>query len=101
MKANEFLRTALTTLNERGQDRDEGGERSMARIVKLFNALYDAEMSEEQGFMFMVLLKAVRASTGSYNEDNYIDLAGYSALLGEAAKNRYDFLLDTTRDVPF
>lgn len=33
----------------------------------------------------MVLLKLARTQTGSLNPDDYVDMAGYSAVLGEIA----------------
>jgi hypothetical protein len=62
-----------------------GGERSMARTVKAFNAMFGAHLTEVQGWQFMVILKMARASAGGHNPDDYEDGAAYFALVGEAA----------------
>lgn len=65
----------------------EEGEESMPRIVAMFNVLYGCNMSVEQGWMFMTLLKQVRSSQGSKKMDNYVDLAAYAAFAGKAASD--------------
>jgi hypothetical protein len=62
-----------------------GGERSMARTVKAFNAMFGTHLTEVQGWQFMVVLKMARASAGGHNPDDYEDGAAYFALAGEAA----------------
>ena len=64
-----------------------GGERSMEKTVRMFNALMggDRFMTTEQGWMFMALLKIVRSQQGDFKLDNYEDLAAYAALAAEAA----------------
>ena len=61
------------------------GERSMAKTVDTFAALTDIKMSEEQGWMFMAILKMVRSQAGDFKLDNYEDGAAYFALAAEAA----------------
>lgn len=87
MKAHEFLATALTAMEERAKLRDsEGGERSMAATVKAFNAIRKTNLTEEDGWAFMVLLKLVRSTNGVFHADDYVDGAAYFGLLGEAAE---------------
>ncbi|MFS1526230.1 DUF6378 domain-containing protein [Microbulbifer sp. 2304DJ12-6] len=85
-----FLEKAAQHMRDRAEQRDAGnGERSMAKTVTAFNALYGFELTEEQGWLFMVLLKQSRASCGVFVPDDYEDGAAYFALAGEAAaKNR-------------
>jgi len=64
------------------------GERSMAKTVAAFNAMYGTALTEVQGWQFMVLLKMVRASQGSARTDNHVDQTSYSALAGEAALHK-------------
>ncbi len=61
------------------------GERSMAKTVQAFNALTGHEITEEQGWLFMVCLKAARSQQGAYRADNYEDGAAYFALACESA----------------
>ena len=84
--ANHFLEYALNHLGNRAVTYDNPqGERSMGRTVKAFAALTDIQLTEEQGWLFMEVLKQVRSLQGKFKADNYEDLAGYAALRGEAA----------------
>lgn len=79
-----ILQTADETINRRAADRDVPAERSMAATVKAFNAIHGTNLTEAQGWNFMVLLKIKRAFTGGYKEDDYVDMAAYVALTSEA-----------------
>lgn len=82
--AHGFLEEAVTTMRQRAQLRDAGnGERSMARTVAIFKAWTDIDISEEDGWRFMIALKQARESQGKFNRDDYVDLAAYAGLLGE------------------
>jgi len=83
--AHTFLEEAVTTMKARAALRDkvEEGERSMATIVRVFNALTGLELTEAEGWSFMIILKMVRGQQGSYNRDDYVDMGAYAALLGE------------------
>lgn len=89
LKAEDFLRQAVDTLVDRASQRDspETGERSMEATVKAFNAIYGTDLTESQGWCFMVLLKLVRGSKGAFRADDYIDASSYCALLGESHAN--------------
>ncbi|WP_299582018.1 DUF6378 domain-containing protein [uncultured Microbulbifer sp.] len=81
-----FLENGAQHMRDRAEQRDsEQGERSMAKTVKAFNALYGTDLTEEHGWMFMVLLKQSRASCGVFVADDYEDGAAYFGLAGEAA----------------
>lgn len=84
--ANEILTTAAGHLQDRAAtyDRPEG-ERSMGATVAALKAVTGIAMTEEQGWLFMVLLKAVRTQQGRHRGDNYEDGAAYFALAGETA----------------
>lgn len=86
ISAPEYLKRGLAHMESRAEQRDEpGGERSMGKTIAAFNALHSTELTEEQGWMFMVLLKQARASCGVFVSDDYEDGAAYFALAGEAA----------------
>ena len=57
----------------------------MGATVDAFQAVTGVSMTEEQGWLFMALLKAVRSQQGAYRADSYEDGAAYFALAGEAA----------------
>lgn len=84
--ATEILRTAADHIDHRATLRDTPeGERSMRRTVDAFNALTGEQLSERDGWLFMALLKAARATAGGHNPDDYEDMAAYAALMGECA----------------
>lgn len=84
--AHEFLEKALGHMQDRATTYDSAkGERSMGKTVAMFNAMYEQEITEEQGWAFMCLLKLVRTSQGDFRADNYEDLAAYAGLMGESA----------------
>lgn len=79
-----ILTTAEKTISQRASDRDTETERSMAAIVNAFNAIHGTNLTEAQGWNFMVILKIKRAFTGRYKEDDHVDMAAYVALCSEA-----------------
>jgi len=84
MQAVDFLNLAEQILKERGAERNQSsGERNMEKIVSMFNTLTGNNLSTSDGWKFMILLKIVRAETGQYKQDDYIDGCSYFSLLGE------------------
>lgn len=84
--AASFLHSAMVHMEDRASTYDaDGGERSMGKTVAAFNAVTGHSLTEEQGWLFMVLLKAVRTQQGGFRSDNYEDGAAYFGLQGEAA----------------
>lgn len=93
VKADEIVSQAAWEMKDRAATRDNTGgqgERSMAATVATFNAYTGKNLTEEEGWAFMVILKLVRAKGGGYRTDDYVDGAAYFGLMGEAgAKTRY------------
>ena len=92
-KAVQILNEAVAIMAERGKSYDKSGgqdERSMPKIVAMFNALTGHELTPEQGWKFMCCLKLARSEQGEYREDNYLDGAAYMALAGEEASEGND-----------
>ena len=85
MKAPDFCKSAACLMEQRAEERDTDGERSMARCVAAFNALYGHNLSETEGWQFMSLLKKSRGVGGSFRLDDYEDDVAYCALAGESA----------------
>lgn len=86
--AAEILNSAQGHMQDRAATYDqEDGERSIGKTVRAFNTITgDGLMNtEERGWLFMMLLKAVRAQSGELRMDSYEDGAAYFALAGEAA----------------
>lgn len=90
LTAPAILSAAVSHMESRAATYDSPqGERSMEKTVKMFNTLTDNTITEEQGWIFMALLKTVRSQQGNFKSDNYEDGAAYFGLAGEAAhKNR-------------
>jgi hypothetical protein len=88
--ASTLLEKTAEILNSRGQERDKDeGERTIPQLVTVFNALTGHNLSNEDGWIFMLLLKLVRMRGGVHKDDDYLDAIGYSALLAEQAiRNR-------------
>ena len=89
--ASAFLEAGLAHMQDRAVTYDkqaQGGERSMGATVAAFNAATGHALTEEQGWMFMIFLKAVRTQQGAFKADNYEDGAAYFGLMGEAASAR-------------
>lgn len=89
MCATEILQAGAECIADRGKQRDQqNGERSMGRAVAAFNAITGHRLTERDGWLFMVALKAARAATigGRHNADDYVDGAAYMALAGECAE---------------
>lgn len=84
------LSEAISMINARGKNRDNGQERSMERIVKVFHALTDHKMTEVEGWLFMVVLKLCRERTGP-DLDNWVDGAAYMGLAAEAVHKSKGF----------
>ena len=88
-KAVQILTEAVEVMAERGKSYDKSGgqaERSMPKIVEMFNALTGHDLTPEQGWKFMACLKLARSEQGEHREDNYLDGAAYFALAGEEAE---------------
>lgn len=86
MKAHDILQAASGHMKDRAATYDKPeGERSMGATVAAFSAVTGHKLTEEQGWLFMALLKAVRSQQGALRMDSYEDGAAYFALAGEAA----------------
>ena len=85
---NDWLQIASETIAERGRERDRAdGERSMARAVRAFNALYSEQIAaqhglldEADGWAFMDILKRARGRS----RDDLVDGIAYRALEAES-----------------
>ena len=84
--ANEILINAAKLIDSRGKERDkDDGERSMERCVKSFNEMTGHELTETDGWKFMIFLKLARMEGGSFKFDDYEDAVSYSGLMAESA----------------
>lgn len=83
-----FLQRAIDLQKERGKEYDNGQERSMGKIVEVFNIITGKNISESEGWLFMQILKDVRQWTKpDYHADSAEDCVSYAALKAEALAN--------------
>lgn len=84
--AQAILQAGLGHMQDRAATYDKPeGERSMGATVEAFNAVTGLNLTTEQGWLFQILLKAVRSQQGGFRLDTYEDGAAYFGLMGEAA----------------
>jgi len=87
--AQDFLEQAAYGIVAQGRVRDQpGGERSMARTVEAFNVLTGNLISERDGWLFMAVLNAARATAGAHSPGDYQKGSAYFALAGECAARK-------------
>lgn len=86
--AADIVQSAADAIAQRATLRDKpAGERSMKRTVDAFNGLLGRPaLTEQEGWLFMCVLKMARATAGKHHIDDYIDLAGYAGLAGECGE---------------
>jgi len=78
-----ILNQAMSEMQDRATTYDSPeGERSMSNTVEAFNLLTGEKMSTSDGWLFMALLKLVRANQGDFRLDSFVDGAAYIALYG-------------------
>lgn len=88
--APDLLKEAEQLLIERGQQYDKSGnERSAAKIVAAFNAVTGRDLTPGEGWLFLVMLKAVRfySNTETPHRDSLEDMIAYAALHAEEYLN--------------
>lgn len=79
-----IIEKAKEIVDGHASDRDLGKERSMKRIVDVFNKLTGKDLTEHDGDIFMVCLKLVRMQLDKVGEDHYVDAVGYLQMAFEA-----------------
>jgi len=85
-QAHEVLEMGAKHMKDRAVTYDNAdGERSMAKTVAAFNALTGHNVTTEQGWLMLCILKMSRSQQGEFKLDNYEDGAAYFALMGEQA----------------
>lgn len=88
--ASDLLKQAEQLLTERGKQYDTSGqERSSAKIVAAFNTITGRDLTPGEGWLFLMLLKAVRfySDTETPHRDSLEDLISYAALHAEEYLN--------------
>lgn len=91
MNAAEMLEKAAQHMKDRAQIYDKPtGERSMGRTVAAFNEVTGHNLSPAEGWLLMMILKAVRLTQrATYHADSAEDMVAYAALVGEAKSEEH------------
>jgi hypothetical protein len=89
MRSEEILSTAAKLVSG-DRDRTHGNKRdNFQNIARMWNAWLvcrkdvTSELDENDVAAMMALLKLARTQSGLPNADDYVDLAGYAACMGE------------------
>lgn len=88
MGVMDILSVARKTIDSHIEDRDSGEERTMKQIVDGFNLLTGQDLTEHDGYIFMVCLKLVRMERDKGLMDNYVDAAAYLQLASETVQQK-------------
>lgn len=83
-RATELLIEAADTIDCYGID-----ERSMTKVVKLFNTLTGHDLPEVDGWLFMVCVKMARSREGRETLIHFRESAAYLALAAESLKGKH------------
>ncbi len=91
MKAEKFLKRAKKIVA--GSRHDLHGDRheTFELVAQYWNVYLDKngiELSGSDVAVLLSLLKTARSQVGRYNEDDYVDAAGYQGIAGEIAGDR-------------
>lgn len=98
--APEILDAAKRAIISRASTRDDAEKRSMGRTVGVFNSLTGNDLSERDGWIFMLCVKLARSQQGEFHADDYVDSAGYIALASEAQQDEVRGVRKGSTDSP-
>jgi hypothetical protein len=84
--AVDYLSAAEDAQTARASDYDSpGGERSVGDTVRAFNALTGHQLTEVEGWQFLMLLKLKRLNSAhGVHMDSCVDAVSYASLMAEA-----------------
>ena len=95
MNTPEILQTAIDlTSGDRAKTHGDKVQ-NHTNIARLWSSYLlnrsdpSAPLSHVDVLLMMVLLKVARTQAGSFNMDDFIDMAGYAAIAGEASETEH------------
>lgn len=86
MNRKDILKKAEQAVNQRGENYGSP-EQNFERIAQLWSSYADHEFQIEDVGVMMMLVKVARLMQSPHHEDSWVDIAGYSAITGEAIAN--------------
>jgi len=85
LTAPDVLETSLSLITGDRAKQNGAMRENHRNIARLWGAYLEMPLKEEQVALMMVLLKVARTKQGRFNEDDYVDMAGYAAIGGQLA----------------
>jgi hypothetical protein len=83
MNRSDILHEANKIITQDREDTHGQPQDSFADIARLWSAYLNYEMHPLDVGAMMILLKLARFNSNTSHVDNFIDMAGYAAILGE------------------
>ena len=83
MKANDILQKAKDAIDDRGPNYGHPREHFL-RISELWSTILGVDISVEEVGMMMMGVKMARIMENPKHLDNWIDIAGYAGVTGQA-----------------
>jgi hypothetical protein len=91
--SGDILRKAASVVDGPRNDTHGNKEKTFAQIAELVTTYLNARgllpkdkaLAPRDVTQIMVLIKIIRSANGKYNDDDYLDQAGYSGISGELA----------------
>lgn len=88
MKAEEFCSEAAGLVSGDRQEAHGDANECHQKIADLWSAYLRKPLKPVDVAKMMVLLKLARSGSGKHNDDDYVDMIGYSALCGQMAGDK-------------
>lgn len=85
MKREDILQQAMQVITKDRQDQYGNPENNLSLIAALWSDYIGYKFRPDEVAIMMVLLKIARGKTGKNHVDNYVDMAGYTALAAEVS----------------
>jgi len=86
LNREEVLESALDCITNDRANTYGKPEDNFGNIARLWSAYLSSDVSKLDVAMLMVLVKVARTKSSPEHSDNYVDMAGYSALGSELGK---------------
>jgi hypothetical protein len=90
MKASEITDKASKLVSGDRNETHGDVTENHANIARLWSGYLEHGVSPQDVAMMMVLLKVARTKLGAFNEDDFVDAAGYAGVAGEIAARDAD-----------
>lgn len=83
MKAEEVCKRAAELVSGDRQRQHGDKKENFANIAALWSAWLGIDLEPSDVAALMLLMKLARTQSGTFNQDDYVDMAGYSGCMAE------------------